>query len=56
MKKYLVLEEMSEYLSLLQEPQKWTQIKNLSTADVMIMDNSVPRTLWVTGKRRADDT
>ena len=46
----LVWEEMGEYLSLLQVPQHWTQIrKNLATADI-ITDNSVPWTFWVSGR------
>ena len=39
---WLVLEEMGEYLSLLQEPQKCTRIRqDLATADIVIMDESV---------------
>ena len=41
-----------EYLPMLQERQKWTQIKkNLATGDiVMIIDDSAPRSSWVLGR------
>lgn len=41
-----------EYLPLLQERQKWTQVKqNLSPGDVvMIVDDSAPRNSWVLGR------
>lgn len=41
-----------EYLPLLQERQKWTQVKqNLTSGDVvMIVDDSAPRNSWVLGK------
>lgn len=41
-----------EYLPLLQEHQKWTQVKqNLTPGDVvMIVDDSAPRNSWVLGR------
>ena len=41
-----------EYLPLLQERQKWTQVsQNLTPGDVvMIVDDSAPRNSWVLGK------
>lgn len=41
-----------EYLPMLQERQKWTQIKkNLTIGDiVMIIDDSAPRNSWVLGR------